>query len=469
MKKIISLFLLVSFVLAVLVSCGDGKDNINLTNGNNSVDSNSSVQNPSDTVSGADNSSASSDIAFSNDLLINGNSIKKYSIIRPHYNSSYLTQVQIEALRDKLNSEFGSNIRILEDVYTEQSDYEIIVGNTNRTEGHKTDNDEFYVEIKGNKVLLYGDSPHSTAMAVSEFIKLVDKGVLTDSDSFSGYYSYAIKNYDQTIYYAHVWGDDFSGIAVDESKWDVIYEEHYGKGADGNSGQNGKKAMRVPEANVVANGYLYQKQYFDDDVYYGGTIRTNNHMKFLGGYIEHSVITPDNPASWNTCWMSAVESNCLISPEIDLNENFGNPNVTDANCHVWPKAVATEEYGWKHRSFDSIMPQKSKYRLPAGDNENLNTGFHTFGFLWTKDYIAFTGDGKIYCDLNLNEEGYEDYKAAFVNVAVKVIIAASPGVGTGPKDTSVPAHWEAEKSDYVTDYIHLYQLQDGWSRIEFDY
>lgn len=402
---------------------------------------------------------------------INGVSIGRFSIVRPHFNCSYLTQVEMESLYDYVLDKTGYPVLIEEDMYVDEGDLEIVVGNTNRSGVTKiTNHDEYSIGIKGNKVYLNGGSPHATAMAVTEFKKLLDKGTLTDADSKTGSYQQTIATYDASKYYVHKWGDDFEGIAIDTTKWDIIEEEHYGKGADGMSGQNGKQALRVPEANFVQDGYLYQRQYFDDKAYYGGTIRTNKHMKFLGGYLEHSMIHPDNPSSWNTCWMSAVEDNGIIVPEIDLNENFGNPNVTDANAHVWPKAGATE-YGWKHRSFDTIRANESKYKLPSEDHgkHNLNTELHTFGFLWREDYIAFTGDGKVYCELNLDEPGFEDYKMAFTTVAVKVIIAASPGVGTGPKDTSTEEHWENSKSDYVTDYIHIYQLDDGWCRLETEY
>lgn len=402
-------------------------------------------------------------------VSVNGMSFGVFKIIRPRFNSSYLTQMELEKLQANILKNNGFELKICNDADTAVSKYEIIVGNTNREGVEKITNyDEYKVTIKGNKVFLNGGSPHSTAVAVTEFIKLLSKGNVTDADSLSGSYSATVATYDKSSYYIHAWGDDFDGDVIDGTKWDVITEEHYGKGADGLSGQNGKQALRVPEANEIKNGCLYQMQYYDDKAYYGGTIRSNNHMKFMGGYLEHSCITPDNPASWNTCWMSNVEDNGIIGPEIDLNENFGSPNVSDANAHVWPKPSA-KEYGWEHRSFDHIHPNQSKYKVQTADGQNLNTGFHTFGFLWTEDYIAFTGDGEIYCDLDLNAAGYEDYKMAFTTVAVKVIIAASPGVGSGPKDKSSPEHWERSKSDYVTDYLHIYQLDDGWSRIEFDY
>ena len=89
--------------------------------------------------------------------------------------------------------------------------------------------------------------------------------------------------------------------------------------------------------------------------------------------------------------------------------------------------------------------------------------------MWREDYIAFIGDGEIYVDISLNDPGFEDFKMAFTTVACQVIIAASPGVGRGPKDTSTEENWTHEKSDYVTDYVHIYQLDDGWSRMEFNY
>lgn len=398
---------------------------------------------------------------------INGVSIGRFSMVRPHYNCSYLTQVEMESLYDSVLDKTGYPVFIEEDMYVDEGTFEIVVGNTNRKGVTRVaDHDQYSITISGNMVYLNGGSPHATAMAVTEFKKMLEKGSVTDADSKTGSYSQTITSYDASTYYVHKWGDDFDGTEIDLTKWDIIEEEHYGKGADGMSGQNGKQALRVPEANFVKDGFLYQLQYVDDKAYYGGTIRTNNHMNFLGGYLEHSMIHPDNPSSWNTCWMSSVESNGIIGPEIDLNENFGNPNVTDANAHVWPKAGAAE-YGWEHRSFDHIRANESKFKLPLKDQaeHNLNTELHTFGFLWREDYIAFTGDGKIYCDLNLDEPGFEDYKMAFTTVAVKVIIAASPGVGSGPKDTSTEEHWTREKSDYITDYLHIYQLDNGWSRM----
>ncbi len=398
---------------------------------------------------------------------INGAQLGKFNIVRPHYNSSYLTQVEMEKIVDNALTAGKYNIDIVEDMYVSEGLYEIIVGNTNRAGVEQiTDHDEYRITVKGHKVYLNGGSPHATAVAVTEFYKLLFSKDVTDADSMVGSYAQTVATYDDTQYYVHKWGDDFDGTEIDTTKWDnIVSEKHYSSLGDGT------ESWRIDACTYVENGKLIQLQYFDEAAgkYYGGTIRSNNHMRFMGGYLEHSVITPDLAVSWNTLWLGSAQSNGVIVPEVDLNENFGNAGVTNFNAHTWP--AAGNEYGWEHRSFDSLKPNEKRFNLPEADRatHNLNTEFHTFGFLWTQDYIAFTGDGQIYVDLDLNQKGYEDFKMAFtVEAACKVIIAASPGT-TGQASSVTPDQWESAKSNYVSDYVHIYQLNDGWSTMDIDW
>ncbi len=399
---------------------------------------------------------------------INGAQLGKFNIVRPHYNSSYLTQVEMEKIVDNALTAGKYNIDIVEDMYVSEGLYEIIVGNTNRAGVEQiTDHDEYRITVKGHKVYLNGGSPHATAVAVTEFYKLLFSKDVTDADSMVGSYAQTVATYDDTQYYVHKWGDDFDGTEIDTTKWDnIVSEKHYSSLGDGT------ESWRIDACTYVENGKLIQLQYFDEAAgkYYGGTIRTNKHMKFLGGYLEHSVITPDLPVSWNTLWFTWADDTDygLVGPEVDLNENFGSAGITNFNIHTWPKDG--NEFGWEHRSFDSLKPNEKKYMLPEADRDthNLNTEFHTYGFLWTQDYIAFTGDGQIYVDLEIGAEGYEDFKMAFTTVDCKLIIAASPGT-TGEASSVSPDQWERSKSDYVSDYVHIYQLNDGWSHVTCDY
>ncbi len=397
-----------------------------------------------------------------NKNTVNGVDISEFRFVRPHFNSSYLTQIEME----KLCVTYG--IAIADD-NSISTIYEVIVGNSSRSGVETiTDHDKFSIKISGTKVYINGGSPHAIAAGVTEFGKLLSKKNVTNADSFEGSYTQAISNYDKTTYYTHAWGDDFDGSEVDILKWNIVDgEKHYQSLDDGSS------SWRVAEANIVQNGHLIQREWYEGNYktdpanvkYYGGTLRSGSKMTFRGGYLEHSVIIPDNPVSWNTLWLSSVADNGIIFGEIDLNETFATAKYTSINVHTWPKK--NNEYGWEHRSFDNeSVGVNKKVSLSTIDSisHNLNTEFHTYGILWTRDALVYTFDGEVYINFDLNRTGFEDFKMAFSNDSqlYQVIIAASPGT-TGEVSNLKDEHWTPAKSDYVTDYVHIYQVNDGWS------
>ncbi len=403
------------------------------------------------------------------DATINGVSVSKFKIVRPHYNSSYLTQIEMEKLFDMLVEKTGYGVEIVEDEYQEESDYEIVVGNTNRTGVEKiADYDHYNITVSGKKVYLNGGNTYSTAMAVSEFAKMISDGSVVDGDtvknqSYKATYS---TGYDATETYRPVWVDDFDGTSVDPEKWIVVDEEYKHRGNDGMSGQNGMSAWRKPENVSVSDGYFYAIMTKDDSNYYGGTLRTKKGiMSYKYGYVELSCITPQGSGFWSTLWMYTDGNADYMGLEIDVNECFGNSAVTSVNAHTWPSQKGQTELGYEHRSFDHIKGNLKNYSLPDRDSGNLNSAFHTFGFLWTEDYIAGIGDGKIYCDLDLNSEGVEDFKLAYNTHSVYMQLAAIAGVANCPLTiTATEDEWE-NSNIFKVDYVHLYQLDDGVSQL----
>ncbi len=454
MKRILALFVFCIMIFS-LVGCGD-------------TDGGQTPSLPSSDTSSVAPDASGSDTTASTDtetaaFTVNGVDISKFSIVRPHYNTSYLVQVEMEALVETVKNEKKGTVEILEDAYTAQGQYEIIVGKTNR-DGVELieEHDAFNITVSGDKVYLNRGNTYSTAMAVSEFAKMLQNGV-TDRSTVknASYKATYLKSYDPTVDYRPVWVDDFDGTKVDTTKWDVIDEEYGQKDhKTGTSGKNGLRAWRRPENIKIYDGFFHAECTRDFDNYYGGTIRTNKHMTFMYGYVETSCLLPQGRGFWNTLYMAAFEPAELVYPEIDVNESFGNSALAEANAHVHISKQAAE-LGYTHRSFDTLRANESRFRLPDGDPGSLKDAFHTYGFLWTEDYIAFTGDGKIYCDLNLNEEGFEDYKAAFTTVPVKMILSCVAGCSACPlPQTATDEEW-ATSNVYVSDYVHLYQLDDG--------
>ncbi len=409
------------------------------------------------------------------DITVNGVNIGRFVIVRPHYNSSYITQIEIDNLIKSVFDATGYELKLKEDAYCANAEYEIVVGNTNRQGIEKISNYDLYnVTVSGKKVYLNGGSTYSTAVAVSEFAKLCASGAVTDASSVKNgsYKATYTANYDSSVTYRPVWTDEFDGDSVDTSKWDIISEEYNKKGTDGLSGQNGKRAWRNPDNVVIRDGYFHSVFTQDEGNYYSGTLRTYNTLIFKYGYVEMSSITPQGSGFWSTLWMSSanVRENMFehgCSMEVDIAENFGNSAVTNANAHVWPKGVGPT-LGFVHRSFDQIRSNEKKYSVQKTDGKLLSEDFHTFGFLWTQDYIAFTADGKIYCDLNLNDPGFEDYKYAYTENFVNLRLAGTAGFSNCPLPMTATEEEWANTNQFIVDYVHIYQLNDGVSGIVSD-
>lgn len=413
-------------------------------------------------VDGGINHFVKDDASKYSDITVNGEKIYNFTIIRPHFNFSYLAQTEIDSMIDEIYKKTGFMLSVKDDTYTTESDCEIVVGNTNRPGVEKIDDyDKFNVTVSGKKVYLNGGNTYSTAMAVSEFAKLISDGSVADADTVKGgsYKQTFAASYDNKTDYKLVWADDFDGTAVDTSKWDVCDEEYTSTDpATGKSGQNNKDAFRKPQNVKIEDGFFCSILTQDDENYYSGTIRTNSHLHYKYGYVETSSKMPQGSGFWNTLWMRYVDNNALIKPEIDVNESFGNSAFADPTIHVWPSAAAQKD-GWVHREYDTGTT-KVKYSIPSSEG-TLKDAFHTYGFLWTEDYCAFTADGREYCRFDLNAVGFEDFKTAYTSTNVSMILSASCGFANCPlPQTATDEEW-AKYNRYYVDYVHLYQLDDG--------
>ncbi len=297
-------------------------------------------------------------------MKINNIPAKEFRIVRPHYNSSFLTEVQIEALKKIC---YGKDAReTVDDVGEAPAKYEIVVGNTNRSGSLAIDDyDSFSVRIEGDKVYLNGGSPYATAAAVKSFAKLLKSHSVTDADSFCGSYKEYEKTVDRKLEYTPRWIDDFDGDSVDTSKWYLINEEYTGKGPDGLSGKNGKRAFRSssPDVTYIKNGCFNVNFSQDEHNYYGGTLRAYEKLQFKYGYMETSAKLPKGSGFWNTLWLSSIQKGLRILPEIDVNESFGSAAEVRANVHIWPNAKLKEE-GHAHHSFDDLKQGAGRLHAP---------------------------------------------------------------------------------------------------------
>ena len=399
------------------------------------------------------------------DITINGTHISKFTIIRPHLNSSYLQHLETEKVIEDIKTVTGYKLYLLDDEYTEVEDCEIIIGNCDRDGVGKIDDiDKYNILIKGNKVYLNGGSPHATGMAVSEFGKLLKKGSVTDADSVTGSYKTAVTSYDKRTTYTPTWYDTFDGDVLDTTKWRLM-----NKGEFGREGQNGKLSLMSddPEYVYQKDGKFYINAQEKEDAYYGGCILNDNIMVFRYGYVEMSALCPDGPGFWSLIYFyQPDDSNAgpftganlgYYRPEIDLNECFGNGRMTYFNCHAHIN-VKGQLAGKEHISFDN-SPYKNDRIYHCPDGKTFSDNFHTYGLIWDETQMTMVADGKVHFKYEFSTEDDID---AFVETYLCMKVAFSVARANNNLDINevTEEQWE-NSSTMIVDYVYLYQFDDG--------
>ena len=159
----------------------------------------------------------------------------------------------------------------------------------------------------------------------------------------------------------------------------------------------------------------------------------------------------------------------LMKLQVDIIESFGNGAITNANAHTWAKNKAKEDFGWTKRSFDNLQNGRRSYYLEEESGERLSDDFHTFGFMWTPEALIFTGDGEIYCKLDMTDALYADYKYIYNLMPQKLTLTSIFGVEGSPAKIQGDDSENWNKTNiFSADYVHVYQLNDGQSLLYAD-
>lgn len=449
MKRIVLFLTVCILVITLFAGCGSAD--------NKSIDPETASAVSGDAASvteGTASAGSSEQSGTAEDRKINGESISKFKIVRQHYNGSYLTQIELEKLVNEVESKFGCKLEIVEDAYTPEGDFEIVVGNTNRKDNKEIkDYDAVSIVVKDKKVYLNGGHSYSTAAAVTEFTKMLLDGDLKDGEINESYGALSA-GYDSKTRYKTVWHDDFDGDAIDTSLWRILTGDE-----KSSEGLGGKKSVRTddPKYVGVADGKLYMKAGETASNYIGGMIVTDDKMTFKYGFLEFSQRLPQGAGFWIATWLSCNDDTVgmdVYHPEIDINEMFGNSSVVASNCHRWPTTLGTAQ-GYEHNSLDDgYGKQKKRYSL---DDRNFNQDFHTFGCIHEPTYYAFTCDGEIYFKYDFDLE--VDFDAfthnTFIRISLANYFANSP-----LKPNATADEWK-NSNVFYTDNIYLYQMDNG--------
>lgn len=440
-----------------------------------------------------------------------GWSEEPFFVVTPLYNHSYITELQVEKLISAVKTATGKVTEEMKDSSTKSlpsslqsysnasnyttkeaydaynntfhgldktvsatsKTYEIIVGNCNRA-GCRTinDPDEFEVRIEGTKVYLNGGSPRATAMAVSEFTKIISSGnkALTNADSFTGDYYDCLPSYDKSNYYTLSWGDDFGGTEINEGLWHISYDSEnvYSVGLNGRKNYRASKELKN---NYVKEGKLYIDAVYTDEAYYGGMLITNNTMRYKYGYVEVSSMLPHGQGMWTALWASSdAGEKGLATTEIDISECYGPSHYVLGNTFAWLSSYGKEVY--VDRGYGTTGRQHYHKRNDRfADARGFSMDFHTFGYEWDDKTVRFICDGEVYQTMNYATTNYVvsssakdaayEKECCIDAFSTPIYLRLSMALGFESRGYIVDdnaVEWKNSNS-FINDYVHVYQYE----------
>ena len=397
-------------------------------------------------------------------VTIGGDSkLYDFSIVRSHFETSYLTQLELENLHNVLREKTGHHVPIVEDAYKQAGDREIIIGGCNR-EGQTVDKDDmdFYeIKVEGTKVYISGGSDYAVAVGVREFTDMIKNGTTSFADGIlkTGDYKDTVAKYDGSEYKL-VWSDEFDDVKIDEEKWRIYHDHEFA-----NEAPDGKPVYRSTDASTfLYDGKLYMLALKDDKAYYGGMINTYYSLHYQYGYIEIKAKVPDGDGFWAGFWLngsnwgggSTVPDRYMFG-EFDIMESYGNATGFTPALHRWPtqKGLDSGIEGYLEHTIPTYSEEYANNRkVWCPDGKLFSDDFHTFGCMWTDEKITMTVDGlkKVELDTTLDpidEEAFNGYE--FIVLSLATYFKSCPLTPNATEE-----EWE-NTNKYIVEYVRLFQ------------
>lgn len=367
--------------------------------------------------------------------------LSKYCVVYPKYNMSYLVTLELEKLCKAVKEITGEDMAMYPD--SEQHTYEIVVDNANR-DGIEapTDYDTYIIAPIGQKLFIKGGRPYSTVAGVKKFIKLLKSGQPI-TQTVTGSYKKDKPGFGND--YRLTWNDDFDGEQIDESKWEIYYENKLCY-CEGLNGKQTKRCRIDPPNTFVENGNLYICATETEDSYYGGMLCTHNSMRYKHGFIEISTIHPKGAGFWTALWLNGNKGkNGDYYAEIDVDECYGKGgDYALGNTFAWPTKKCKEE---KDGKLVHYCNRKN------ADERGFWQDYHTFGLLWDEKKMIFTCDGFPYKTQDISETEAE---AEAFSMPLFLRISMALGFSARKEISEDPWEWE-NTNKLIVDYINIYQ------------
>ena len=471
MKKLAKFICLMLTVCVLLLSVGCGS-------GNNANNNNASSDNP-DANNGTHRPIPEKEeevVYEDNDHLFDykteeWSGPEGYVIVVPKGNSD--VRESAELLRDYYKNELGIKLSIVTDE-VKPSDKEIIIGKTTRDESDKDIKEsDIKVYLNGDKLIF--DAGHNVTVdsAVKKYIRLAPKANETNTFSIETDF---VSELDDG--YKYVWGDEFEGIGLDNSNWELIQKM---AGNEVVEVSTDKDVVDVQDGRLKMHAISYFNKYKQEVEYrVPCSVVTQNTMNFVYGYAEIRARVPYSQGVWASWWTQAEGT---LGPrkcydymlEIDIYEIFKTYEKTSYLLQ-WFSA----EFDYNKRYEPDLTPgvstcisssvleetqedYKNVYRFEA--SPSLNYEYHIYGFEWTPTEIIMTVDGteNARYDITKAYSKHEDM-TGFHDPQFFIFNNHLFYPGVSESDVSISTSPQSLPACHYIDYIRLYQ-KDGQGKL----
>lgn len=217
--------------------------------------------------------------------------------------------------------------------------------------------------------------------------------------------------------YPLAYSDEFNGTELDTEIWndqrlDSLDEAVPGSAALSRPFNNAEGAAYGPDNVTVGGGTLNLKLLdtpaphpsatgYDRST---GMVNSKNNFSFKYGYVETRAWVPECEGCWPTFWILPAADG-VWPPEIDIFEFI--------NVVGYRKKIPHSVFHWKSDGVGETDTQGFEYQIrpnaanpldkaqewfvtrPAGWDGNFMGQWHTYGMLWTPEYVEIYFDGKL--------------------------------------------------------------------------
>lgn len=232
------------------------------------------------------------------------------------------------------------------------------------------------------------------------------------------------------------WSDEFTGTAVDTTKWN--FETGNGSGGWGNAELEYYQAANA----TVANGYLTitaKKESVGGYSFTSARMQTKGKVTAKYGKIVARIKNPEGMGMWPAFWLLGTNIDSVGWPacgEIDVMEMAGGTNdyKTLSTCH-WSNAGSYANYG-----------------LSYTNSAKLSAGYHDYEVEWDSSYIRARFDGAQYYVIDITPAELSEFQNSFfllLNLAVGGNFFGGTASNVSQITTAMP-------QTMMVDYVRIY-------------